>query len=163
MLNLWKKVFGMAGRNRLGLWLRWLLVLLGCGLVLGLFSVLRHFPPETSTGYWRCPLHEHTGLFCAGCGGTRALSRLCRGDLLGALRMNCLVVLLLLPALAYTLLSCLFRFLHGAYLPWPRVSARMMLGVIIVIVLFGVLRNIPVMPFSYLAPPFGAVTRLATP
>lgn len=39
-----------------------------------------------------CLFHETTGLYCPGCGSTRALQRLLHGDVLGAFRHNLLVV-----------------------------------------------------------------------
>jgi hypothetical protein len=53
------------------------------------------FPPERYGFYPRCPFFEATGLLCPGCGGTRALAALLRGDFAGAWRLNALVVALL--------------------------------------------------------------------
>jgi hypothetical protein len=60
--------------------------------------VLRVFPPERYGFYPRCPFFEATGWLCPGCGGTRAVAALARGDFAGAWRWNALVVGLL-PAL----------------------------------------------------------------
>ena len=44
--------------------------------------------PATSSGYLRCPLHEMTGLWCPGCGVTRATHKAVHGDVIGALGSN---------------------------------------------------------------------------
>ena len=50
------------------------------------------FPP--------CPLHEFTGLWCPGCGSTRALHQLLHGHLMTAFRLNPLAISLL-PLVGY--------------------------------------------------------------
>jgi hypothetical protein len=90
------------------------------------------FPP--------CPLHFLTGLYCPGCGSLRALHQLLTGNLAGALSLNPLMVLSL-PFLA--LLYFRPRLSYSLWLPWLALS---------VILLYGVLRNIPVWPFCLLAP-----------
>ena len=50
-----------------------------------------------------CPLHDLTGLYCPGCGGTRSLTALLHGKLLLALHENPAVpALLLIGLLVYT-------------------------------------------------------------
>ena len=58
-------------------------------------ATLLLFPPARYGFYPRCPFFEATGLLCPGCGGTRALAALLRGDFAGAWRLNGLVVALL--------------------------------------------------------------------
>lgn len=48
-----------------------------------------------------CPMHAATGWFCAGCGGTRAVGELLRGDLLGAADANAALVVVVPVAAAY--------------------------------------------------------------
>ncbi|MGB3372932.1 MAG: DUF2752 domain-containing protein [Rhodococcus sp. (in: high G+C Gram-positive bacteria)] len=50
--------------------------------------------PRTSA-YLPCPFHALTGLWCPGCGATRAFGDLVRGDLASAASSNVLAVLLL--------------------------------------------------------------------
>jgi len=85
-----------------------------------------------------CPLHRFTGLYCAGCGGTRAIHALLHGDLVGSFRMNAL----LMPFLLLVVLLC-FK---------PRLMRNpvFLIGVPAVIVLFAVLRNLSL--FHFLAP-----------
>ncbi|HVZ93849.1 MAG TPA: DUF2752 domain-containing protein, partial [Phycisphaerales bacterium] len=46
-----------------------------------------------------CPTHEYLGFYCPGCGSTRGIACLLRGDLAGAWRFNPGMVVLGAPAL----------------------------------------------------------------
>jgi hypothetical protein len=101
-----------------------------------------------------CPSRWLTGLLCPGCGSTRALHALLHGDLSGALAMNPLLVLSL-PAVAVLALEWL------RMLPTNFASLATRLGNArawaVVLIAYGVLRNLPWPPFSWLAPGgFGA-------
>ena len=95
-------------------------------------ALMRYFPP--------CPFHFVTGLYCPGCGATRAAYHLLHGDLAGVFRCN----LFFLPSLGFLLWLCLRKRenLHPAVLPIFVALA----------VLFCVLRNLPWAPFTLLAP-----------
>jgi len=77
---------------------KWLVIGLALGaawlaiLVRGNF---RGLPP--------CPLHSTTGLYCPGCGVTRASRALMHGDLGTALQMNA-VAILLMPLMAFVMI-----------------------------------------------------------
>ncbi|HUK81431.1 MAG TPA: DUF2752 domain-containing protein [Verrucomicrobiae bacterium] len=97
--------------------------------------------PNALTWCPHCPLHSLTGLYCPGCGSTRALHQLVHGHLLAAFRLNPLAVVAL-PLLALWLA----RSERGD------VKSMWIWTLLVVIVVFGVLRNLPVYPFSLLAP-----------
>ena len=115
-------------------------------LVLGFFAaacgVLLLIPPGSRYARWlpRCWFHEWTGLYCPGCGATRALSALIRGDLKTSLHNN----LLLVPGCA----------MLAVLIVKPGISLKRPVAVAIVITVFAftILRNIPCMPFTLLAP-----------
>jgi len=96
-----------------------------------------------------CPFHALTGLWCPGCGSTRCLHALVHLDPAQAMAMNPLLVLSIVPMLVMAL--------HGAGL-WPaRWQAPVKLFArpipwLVVIVAYGVLRNLPWYPFNLLAP-----------
>ena len=121
------------------------------GLVL-----LRAFDPARSGIFPPCPIHYLTGLYCPGCGSLRAIHALLHGNLHQAWAMNPLTIVML-PFVAYGLLSELLVGLSGHRLPQPRLSSSAIYSLGCVIVLFGVLRNLPMHPFSWLAP--GAMLR----
>ena len=100
-----------------------------------------------------CAFYRMTGLYCPGCGATRATHDLLHGELVSALRHNALWVLAF-PLAVYAVLSEIRRLTRGRPLPWDPVENRWFLvGAITVAVLFGLLRNVPLYPFVFLAPP----------
>lgn len=113
--------------------------------------VLRIYDPATSNIFPPCPLRYLTGLYCPGCGSLRAIHQLLLGNVREAWAFNPLTVLLL-PFVSYGLASEAFSHLRGhgllqVFLPaiWIRVLC-------VIVVLFGIARNIPLNPFHLLAP-----------
>jgi hypothetical protein len=64
-------------------------------------AILLRFPPALYGFYPRCPLHQYLHIICPGCGATRALATLLRGNLAEAFRLNALITLLAPVALFY--------------------------------------------------------------
>jgi hypothetical protein len=95
-----------------------------------------------------CPLHALTGFFCPGCGSTRALYYLVHGHPVKALAENALAMLLL-PFVLYDLGATLTR-------QWVSLTSRLrpwhVWTLLAVVILFGVLRNVPLAPFTMFAP-----------
>ncbi len=97
----------------------------------------------------RCPFRTVTGLDCPGCGGTRALHALVRGDLALALDHN-VVTVLLLPLLAWAWMRWLLARTGRALAP-PTLPPRVSMTLAVVLAAFMVLRNLPWLPFAHLA------------
>jgi len=111
--------------------------------------------PSRHAVYPQCLLYNTTGLYCAGCGATRALYALLHGRVLDALHDNVLFVAAL-PVLLYVLaIHTLAAWRANA---WPQVRfqpRRMLWGgtaVMAVLVVFMVLRNLPGAAFDWLKP-----------
>ena len=121
-------------------------LLAGTGLVL-----LRVFDPSHSAIFPPCPVHYLTGLYCPGCGSLRAIHALLHGDLRQAWAMNSLTVTLL-PVIAYGLVSELRVHFRGRALPGTILPAACIRALGVLIVLFGIVRNVPLYPFNLLAP-----------
>lgn len=119
-------------------------------------AMLRIFDPATSGMFPPCPLRYLTGWYCPGCGSLRAFHALLHGDLHTAWAMNPLTVVLL-PFLIYGLASQVLRAFRKQGLPNIFVPAIWIRTLALVIVVFGIVRNIPVHPFDWLAP--GAMLR----
>lgn len=115
---------------------RWLLVLLAVILV----GVLFLFDPHSSSFFPPCPLKSATGWECPGCGSTRAMHLLLHGRILEALGKNPLMVVSIPVLLAMLLWPAITR------KPWVAWST------LIILVTYGIIRNIPVAPFTLLAP-----------
>lgn len=98
-----------------------------------------------------CPIREHLGIYCAGCGGTRFVYHLMNFDFSLAFANNPYLFLLT----AYLMLSfVLFNIsvLSGRKIHTMLLNEKWLWFWAISAVLFFVLRNIPFMLFSYLAP-----------
>lgn len=120
------------------------------GAFLGLL-LLRLFNPVTSGFYPPCIIHSTTGLYCPGCGATRALYHLLHGHPAEALAMNPLFALLT-PVLAYVFLSYLLLGWRGRGLPQVFANPKFLKLLFWTAILFGILRNLPLYPFNILAP-----------
>ena len=120
------------------------LLMLGLFLALGMIAcaVLLVAPPGSPNSKWlpKCMFYQWTGLYCPGCGSTRALSALLHGDIRASLHNN----VLLIPG----------GLLLVVLIVKPGISLKRPVAVTIaaIVIAYAVLRNIPVAPFSYLAP-----------
>lgn len=92
-----------------------------------------------------CPLYDLTGVYCPGCGATRALKLLARGEFFAAIAMNPLLPILLV--IVILLISLPPRILGPVYRSRPFVWIAV--GFVVV---FTVARNLPWEPFRLLAP-----------
>ena len=112
--------------------------------------LLLYFFVEPKNGILpKCFFHELTGLYCPGCGVQRSLHALLNGHVLDAIDYN-LLFILFLPLIIFFILAFSLGRKHPAtsFIYKPVFSFT----VVIVVVSFWVLRNIPVTPFSWLAP-----------
>ncbi|MCF7223302.1 DUF2752 domain-containing protein [Marilutibacter chinensis] len=112
--------------------------------------VLRNFDPNAANSpFMGCIFLEATGLYCPGCGTTRALHALVHGDLVGMVAMNPL-----LPALAVALPPIVLHGL-GWQVPLPGAVMRTLNNPKLWLVLltgYWIARNLPWWPFTWLAP-----------
>lgn len=104
-------------------------------------TFLYFFKPG-SFPYPTCVFHDLTGLYCPGCGSTRALYQLLHGNILLAIHDNVMAVLAI-PFFAYAAVRKESLSTIHPYWIW---------GLFYTLIVFTILRNIPVAPFTYLAP-----------
>jgi hypothetical protein len=130
------------------------LLIVLCGLAALAFSafLLRSHGPDAA---WLpgCLFHRITGLDCPGCGMTRAAHATLHGDLVEAFRLNPLGMILLPLALIGIGLE-IAGWVRGKPLPWTfRARGGWVWGIVVAVFVFWIARNIPVWPFTLLAPP----------
>ena len=112
--------------------------------------VLRVFDPNLAGGFFpACLFLAFTGLYCPGCGITRALHALIHGDLGQMMAMNPLLPLLLVGLPVLVLQGLGYRLPLPAPILRTMQSPAIWLGVILV---FWFARNLPWSPFVSLAP-----------
>jgi hypothetical protein len=110
------------------------------GLLVSAGGMLYWFDPAEVHFLPLCTFHALTGLYCPGCGATRAVHHLLHGDLAGAFAMNPLMIV------SAPIVVLLFFKRNWAGRPWVAWTA------FTVLILYGVLRNINTWPFIFLAP-----------
>src|SRR5262245_52661638 len=106
--------------------------------------VLYFFAPSNFAFYPRCMFFCWTGLACPGCGSLRALHSLLHGEVVTAFRLNALLMTLI-PVLAVSIIARRRLSMSDLSPFW----VRLLLGVIL---LFGLLRNLPFAPFAWFKP-----------
>ncbi|MEJ7622505.1 MAG: DUF2752 domain-containing protein [Pyrinomonadaceae bacterium] len=115
-------------------------------------SVFVALNDPTKAGFFPpCPLLTLTGFACPGCGLTRGFHALFHGDIVPALDFN-----LLLPVWAvvftWVVVSLALLALRGRALPmWPTYP-KVLSAFVVILICFGVLRNVPVWPLTILFP-----------
>ena len=107
--------------------------------------------PRVAGNYPPCPFLYLTDCYCPGCGSLRAVHRLLHGDLPGAFGYNPLTIAVL-PFLAVGAVECVARRWGRPLLPWSRMPPLVAWGVLVAIIAFWALRNVPMYPFTILAP-----------
>jgi len=123
-----------------------------CG---GATAFLFAVDPSHHSVYPQCLLYNATGIYCAGCGATRALYALLHGRVIDALHDNALFIAVL-PLLLYMI---------GTYMAaawrdnaWPKVAVHtpklVQRGILVVLVMIGfmILRNLPGAAFAWFRP-----------
>lgn len=110
--------------------------------------------PEAANGeglFLRCPFHLLTGLHCPGCGSQRAAHDLLHFRIGEALLHNVMMVVV-----ALLILSKIYAFISKRYFPKYYYNlghkSYFTFGLVILIFAYWILRNIPMEPFTYLAP-----------
>ena len=128
-------------------------VLCGGALAGAAVVVARNDPSAAGSRFPACVFHATTGLWCPGCGLTRGFHQLFNGHVLSAMGLNLFVPLVLVVVVGSWLSWTLAAW--GRTVPWRRSLSPgrwLTVGMPVVLIAYGVLRNIPMAPFSALAP-----------
>lgn len=112
--------------------------------------VVAGIDPSTTSWLPICPVWATTGLYCAGCGATRAIHALLHGDARAALAFNPLLVLAM-PVLLPFVANEIRRVATGRTWFDVRVPRWAGFSILAVLLAFGLMRNVP--GFELLGPP----------
>jgi hypothetical protein len=130
------------------------IVLLGCACA-GTSAFLFEVDPSRHGVYPRCLFHEATGLYCAGCGATRALYALLHGRWLEAAHDNLLFVGILPFLIGWAAFYLAAAWRENGWPEWkltPRALAWRGAGIFLLMIFFMIARNLPGWPFDLLKP-----------
>lgn len=126
-------------------------------LAIPVFFLVRYYyfnDPEVAKGegiFPRCFFHMATGLHCPGCGSQRATHDLLHLRLWQALKHNVMIVIV-----AVVLLAKAYAIISKKYFPKYHYNLGhttwFTIALVVLVFLYWVLRNIPVFPFTELAP-----------
>ena len=124
----------------------------GCALVATAAFVAAHDPASPSSLFPGCAFHQATGLWCPGCGLTRGTYQLLHGHIGAALSYNVFT-----PVAVAAIVIAWLGWMRASWGAAPiRLSPRTGRWLAIVpaalLLLYGVLRNVPVAPLRALAP-----------
>lgn len=114
-------------------------------------SVVARFNPMTAGFFPVCPLFKLTGIHCPGCGLTRGFHALFHGDILTALHFNALLPVFAM-LIGFIFISFILIVVRGRGLSWRIFPPASLYGFLILAAAFFVLRNLPIYPFTLLAP-----------
>lgn len=129
---------------------RWKYILLPGFIVVMLF--FRYTEPVGHAILPPCLFHYFTGLHCPGCGAARALEALAHGDVIAAAGYNLLLTAFVAAGFVYLFLEQVQALSGRRLIPDERLKTRAAWLLVFIVILFGILRNIPIYPFTYLAP-----------
>ena len=123
--------------------------LAGAVCAVGAFYLYHHNPHSYPLP---CVFYSLTGFYCPGCGAGRASYSLLHGRFLDAFCYNP-VMTVLLPLLAlYVAARAIDWAITGGDHIDQKISVKFVAGILIFVLLFGIVRNIPVYPFNLLVP-----------
>ena len=121
-------------------------------LCLGLILILLYFYINPSTAFFpRCPIYATTSFYCPGCGSQRALHDFLHLNIKGVLGHNILFLFGILILIYDITIKILNRYFHKSINNLLN-HKRTPIIILIVIILFWIVRNISIYPFTLLAP-----------
>ena len=120
------------------------------GIIAGAGAVW-YFDSTKAAFFPVCPLYSLTGFACPGCGLTRGFHALLHGDVVTALDYNALLPLFAL-LIGFAFVSMTYFAFRGRRVPVNLLHPNGLWVFFVLLIAFGVLRNLPWYPFSVLFP-----------
>jgi hypothetical protein len=119
------------------------------GAAVAAVLLLYFFLDVRSVFFPKCPFYLLSHLYCPGCGSQRSLSALLHGNIIAALHNNFMLIVFLPLLLWSVILHFSFSDRRKVFLFYHPLFGKM---VVILVISFWILRNIPIYPFNLLAP-----------
>ncbi|MDH7446851.1 DUF2752 domain-containing protein [Aquimarina sp. 2201CG14-23] len=125
--------------------------------IVPVFFLLRYYylnDPALNTGnsyFPGCIFHSLTGYHCPGCGSQRAIHDLLNGRILQALQHNFLFIILAMVVVFKGYYYISKKVFNKNITDWTY-NKYLTYAILILVISYWILRNIPVAPFCYLAP-----------
>lgn len=118
----------------------------------GIFIFYYLYNPSEHSFFLSCPFKYATGYHCPGCGSQRAIYQLAHGNLGSAFSFNPLMVLSL-PMVIYGVGIKAWNYLFSTQYSIGLFNSNFFIYTFFtIVILYWVLRNIPLAPFSLLSP-----------
>ena len=126
-------------------------IIIGVLALLGMLSLYVFWNPTETNIFPSCPVYAATGIYCPGCGSQRAAHKILNGNIIEGVRHNYMIVLLAM-VLLYQGFVYVMNDMLGKNIPNLLHKSKVTFSILIIVILFWVLRNIDLFPFSELAP-----------
>jgi hypothetical protein len=127
------------------------IIIIGVLVFFVLLALYVFWDPAEVNIFPKCPFYSVTGIYCPGCGSQRATHQLLNGNIIDGFRHNYLIALLALVLFYQAFIFIMNNLLNKGVSNLLHKS-KVTLGILIVVILFWILRNINVFPFTELAP-----------
>ena len=136
--------FAQSRKNRI-----LFLAVIGCMAGIGAGYLYFHNPLKYPLP---CLFHVITGLYCPGCGAGRASYNILHGNFLTAFCYNPVMVFLLPFLGIYFVTVAVDWALTGKNHVDKKINPKILIGILVFLLIFGVIRNLPFYPFRLLVP-----------
>lgn len=136
--------FAQSRKNRI-----LFLAVIGCMAGIGAGYLYFHNPLKYPLP---CLFHVITGLYCPGCGAGRASYNILHGNFLTAFCYNPVMVFLLPFLGIYFVTVAADWALTGKNHVDKKINPKILIGILVFLLIFGVIRNLPFYPFRLLVP-----------
>ncbi|HUR98232.1 MAG TPA: DUF2752 domain-containing protein [Pyrinomonadaceae bacterium] len=123
----------------------------GAGAMLTGAAAVSYFDPTKAGFFPVCPLYSLTGFACPGCGLTRGFHALFHGDVLTALDYNAMLPFFA-ALIGFGFVSLVYFAANGRRLPMNLLHPTALYVFLVLLLIFGVTRNLPWYPFNVLFP-----------
>jgi hypothetical protein len=129
---------------------RWIALAAAVGVPAAV-AVLYWIPPRDGSIYPPCVFRKLTGLHCPGCGTGRCLHALLHGELRQAIAYNVITVAVV-PVMLFWAVRAWSDAIRGRLVVRRRIPGWGLAIFAAVLIVFAILRNLPIAPFNLLAP-----------